>query len=80
MSVKSAINLASLFLLTTQAFRENLPPDTWEPLSTDFDQYSLVTTKESESGKVPQQGDQVFVHYEGRFTDGSIFDSSIRRD
>ena len=52
MSVKSAISLATLFVFA-EAFREILP-ETWQPLSSDFDQYSLVTTKESESGKEPQ--------------------------
>lgn len=36
--------------------------------------------QEGEGGALPQTGEQVTVHYEGRLEDGTIFDSSIARD
>lgn len=33
-----------------------------------------------EGGALPQTGEQVTVHYEGRLEDGTVFDSSIARD
>ncbi len=35
---------------------------------------------EGEGGALPQTGEQVTVHYEGRLEDGTVFDSSIARD
>lgn len=41
-------------------------------------EYIVVTSgTECESG--PKNGDQAFVHYEGRLTDGTVFDSSLAR-
>ncbi|MGX1023135.1 peptidylprolyl isomerase [Flavobacterium sp. CS20] len=39
-----------------------------------------VITKENPSGEQPQVGDNVSVHYEGRLIDGTVFDSSFKRD
>jgi FKBP-type peptidyl-prolyl cis-trans isomerase len=33
-----------------------------------------------EGGTLPQKGENVTVHYEGRLEDGTIFDSSYERD
>jgi FKBP-type peptidyl-prolyl cis-trans isomerase len=33
-----------------------------------------------EGGALPQTGERVKVHYEGRLEDGTVFDSSIARD
>ncbi len=37
-------------------------------------------TKENPSGESPQTGDEVSVHYEGRLLDGTVFDSSYKRN
>lgn len=37
-------------------------------------------TKAGEGGPLPQEGEQVIVHYEGRLENGTVFDSSIDRD
>lgn len=39
-----------------------------------------VITEENPSGQQPQTGDEVSVHYEGRLIDGTVFDSSFKRD
>ncbi|NBC57512.1 MAG: peptidylprolyl isomerase [Bacteroidetes bacterium] len=39
-----------------------------------------VITKENPDGQQPQAGDNVSVHYEGRLIDGTVFDSSYKRD
>lgn len=36
--------------------------------------------QEGEGGALPQTGELVTVHYEGRLEDGTVFDSSIARD
>ncbi|MCX7954737.1 MAG: FKBP-type peptidyl-prolyl cis-trans isomerase [Bacteroidales bacterium] len=38
-----------------------------------------IIVEKSKSNEKPQQGNTVIVHYTGYFTDGRIFDSSIRR-
>lgn len=40
-------------------------------------QYKVLTSGE---GKTPRKTDTVLVHYEGKLTDGTVFDSSIERD
>ncbi len=39
-----------------------------------------VITEENPDGEQPQAGDKVSVHYEGRLIDGTVFDSSFKRD
>jgi len=39
-----------------------------------------VITTENSTGQQPQAGDMVSVHYEGRLIDGTVFDSSFKRD
>ena len=39
-----------------------------------------VITEENPDGEQPQAGDMVSVHYEGRLIDGTVFDSSFKRD
>ena len=39
-----------------------------------------VITKENPDGQQTQAGDNVSVHYEGRLIDGTVFDSSYKRD
>ncbi len=40
----------------------------------------VMTTLEEGTGPSPSAADRVKVHYEGRLIDGSVFDSSIRRN
>jgi iron-sulfur cluster assembly accessory protein len=40
-------------------------------------QYKVLTSGE---GNTPRKTDTVLVHYEGKLTDGTVFDSSIERD
>ena len=47
------------------------------PLSTQISSKYIVEKKGS--GKSPQYGSSVTVHYSGRFLDGTVFDSSIQR-
>ncbi len=39
-----------------------------------------VITEENPDGEQPQVGDNVSVHYEGRLIDGTVFDSSFKRN
>ena len=39
-----------------------------------------VITEENPSGERPKSGNIVFVHYEGRLVDGTVFDSSFKRN
>lgn len=39
-----------------------------------------IITKENPSGEQPQIGDNVSVHFEGRLIDGTVFDSSFKRE
>ncbi|RRO13435.1 peptidylprolyl isomerase [Flavobacteriaceae bacterium 14752] len=39
-----------------------------------------VITEENPDGEQPQAGDNVSVHYEGRLIDGTVFDSSFKRN
>ena len=38
-----------------------------------------ILVKKNEAGALPMKGKQVQVHYTGYFTDGKIFDSSVKR-
>jgi FKBP-type peptidyl-prolyl cis-trans isomerase len=39
----------------------------------------IKTTKEGTGDRVVKSGDHIFVHYTGKLTDGTVFDSSVTR-
>ena len=44
------------------------------------DEINIQTLKEGDGKTFPMKGENVEVHYVGKFLDGMEFDSSVRRD
>ena len=48
-------------------------------MATSADPFSVEITQEG-TGDFPEQGNKIIAHYEGTLLDGTVFDSSVKRN